>query len=108
MNTIRAPPKGEPYMNDILALLLLGLLLFIVQCKCDHRNRDLAELARRNTWLAWQAMHPELFTPGSKGDHLDRTLFARSTSQPPTRRRRIPWPNLARYHFPLPKSPSPS
>ena len=78
-------------MNDTIALILLGLVLFVVQTKYSHSNRDLADLARRNAWLAWKMMHPELFTPGSKGDRLDRAFLASTTSQStdaPTRRRR--------------------
>jgi hypothetical protein len=68
-------------MNDTIALILLGLVLFVVQTKYSHGNRDLADLARRNAWLAWKMMHPELFTPGSKGDRLDRAFLASTTSQ---------------------------
>ena len=46
-------------MNDTIALILLGLVLFVVQTKYSHSNRDLADLARRNAWLAWKMMHPE-------------------------------------------------
>ena len=72
-------------MNDTIALILLGLVLFVVQTKYSHSNRDLADLARRNAWLAWKMMHPELFTPGSKGDRLDRAFLASTTSQSTTR-----------------------
>ena len=100
MHSIRAPPKGQHYMNDTIALILLGLVLFIVQSKYDRRDRDLADQARRYTWLAWKAMHPELFTPNSKGDRLDRTFFASTTNQPPTWRRSALWSNPAHHRFP--------
>ena len=106
MNAIRAPPQGEPDMNDILALLLLGVLLSIVQCKCDHRTGDLAELARRNTWLAWQAMHPELFTPGSRATAW--IVPCRPQHQPAAHAApENPMAQPCPFPFPLPKSPSP-
>lgn len=70
-------------MNDIFALLLPGLLLFIVQCQCDHGNRDLAGVRPPQRVAGREAMHPELFTPGSKDDRLDRVLFAAAPASRP-------------------------
>ncbi len=68
--------------DEIILLALLAVCLLTILCRTDRSQSDIALRARALTWAAWQTIHPELFTPGSKGDRLDRTLFAGPTTSP--------------------------
>ena len=69
--------------DETCPLLVLCSVLFFILCRIDHRDSAAADRARRSTWAAWKTLHPELFTPGSKGDRIDRELHQSPAPAPP-------------------------